>query len=155
MADTLQQALSAELEAVRQFSDLLRREQQALSTGDTNSLPGLAEKKDVLIEGINALTSRRNQHLVACGLGIDRPGIDSWCATHPGETAVAAIWSEILEAVAKARDLNRLNGELIQMRLQYTNKALGVLLRREDALDLYGPDGQSTTGGSRRINDSV
>ncbi|MDR1935831.1 MAG: flagellar protein FlgN [Candidatus Accumulibacter sp.] len=48
-----------------------------------------------------------------------------------------------------------MNGQLIQLHMQYTGQALEILLRKESRLDLYGPDGRSTTSGDRRIDDSV
>jgi hypothetical protein len=39
--------------------------------------------------------------------------------------------------------------------MQFTGQALEILLRKEGKLDLYGPDGRSTTSGDRQINDAV
>lgn len=149
------QTLSAEAEAVRQFVALLKLEQNVLSSGHTDDLPALAEQKSTLALHLNSLATQRNAALAAHGLSADRSGVEAWCAKHPEEKTAGKTWSAILSLAGEARELNRLNGELIQIRMQYNSKALEALQGGRNSLDLYGPDGQSTTPGKRRINDVV
>lgn len=149
------QAMSAEAEAVQQFVDLLKLEQTSLSNGNTDNLPEFAEQKSKLAVHLNSLAAQRNASLAAQGFAADRAGIEAWCATFPDEQHASSTWRTILSLAAEARELNRLNGELIQMRMQYITKALEALQSGNKSLDLYGPDGQSTTAGHGRINHSV
>ncbi len=148
-------ALGAELEAVQQFVDLLKLEQTELSTGSTNALPELSERKSTLAIHLSELAAQRNTALAAQGLGADRAGLDAWCAKHPSDKKAAKAWAAILALAGEARELIRLNGALINIRMQYNARALEALRAGSATLDLYGPDGQSTTPGSRRINDAV
>ncbi len=147
--------MSAEVEAVQQFVDILKLEQASLSQGNTDDLPGFAEKKTKLAVNLNNLATKRNAVLAEQGLNADRAGVEAWCAKHPQEKNAAKVWFGILSLAGEARELNRLNGELIQMRMQYNAKALEALQGGRTSLDLYGPDGQSTALSSRRINDAV
>ena len=61
----------------------------------------------------------------------------------------------IMAQAAEARELNRINGELIELHLQHNARALNALRGGSDSLNLYGPDGRSRTVGSARINDSA
>lgn len=151
----LQQTLVAEAEAVQQFAELLKLEQTSLSSGKTDELPAYAEQKEKLAVRLNTLSAQRNAALAAQGLDADRAGVEAWCAKHPNEKDLAAAWSGILLRAGEARELNRLNGELIQIRMQYNAKALEALQGGNNSLALYGPDGQSTTSGNTRINDAV
>lgn len=151
----LLQTLTAEAEAVRLFVDLLQREQNALKSAKTDELAELAEKKSQLGITLNQLADQRNTLLAASGLSNDRSGIDAWCAQHPAEKGASAAWQSIVLLAGEARELNRLNGELIKIHMQYNAKALEALRGGQSALELYGPDGQAQTPGSRRINDAA
>lgn len=150
-----QQTLDAEAKAVQQFIGLLQLEQTALSTGKTDELPALIEKKAGLAARLNALAAQRNQSLAEQGFAADLVGVESWCAKNPQEKNVPDAWQQILSLASEARELNRLNGELIQMRMQYNAKALEALQGGKDSFDLYGPDGQSKSPSKRRISDAV
>jgi flagella synthesis protein FlgN len=149
------QTITAEAEAVQQFIDLLKLEQTTLSNGKTDDLPAFAEQKSRLASHLNSLATQRNTSLAAQGFGADRKGVESWCAKYPDKKTAKITWTKILSLAGEARELNRLNGELIQMRMHYNAKALEALQGGRNSLDLYGPDGQSTTAGNRRINDAV
>jgi flagella synthesis protein FlgN len=149
------QTIAEETTAVRQFVDLLKLEQTSLSNGSTDDLLDFAEQKSKLATQLNKFAAQRSALLVAQGFSADRTGVDAWCASYSSKEEAGASWSGLLSLAAEARELNRLNGELIQMRMQYNANALEALRGGKNALDLYGPDGQSTSPGHRRINDAV
>ena len=145
------QTMTAEAVAVQQFVSLLKLEQTSLSNGNIDNLPDFAEQKNKFSVHLNSLAEQRNAVLTAQGFAADRAGIETWCTKHPEEQNARKAWQKILSLAAEARELNRLNGELIQMRLQYISKALEALQSGNKSLDLYGPDGQSTPPDNRRI----
>ena len=149
------QTLAEELKIVQQFVEQLKLEQAALSAGNTDALPEFAERKSQLAVQLGQFAAKRNAALVTQGFNTDRNGIEAWCAKHPNEKSLFDTWAGILARASEARELNRLNGELIQLRTQFNAKALEALRGGNNALDLYGPDGQSTTPGLPRINHSV
>lgn len=155
MVTDIQKMIEAEAIVVEQFVDVLRLEQVALGNGSTDELPLLAEQKTGLATQLNTLTTQRNALLASQGFEADRAGIETWCAINPGAKSTSATWLKTLSLAAEARELNRLNGELIGIRMQYNAQALEILHRSETSLNLYGPDGQSKTKGGRRINDAV
>ncbi len=145
------QAMTAEVVAVQQFVSLLKLEQTSLSNGNIDNLPEFAEQKSKFSVHLNSLAEQRNTALAAQGFAADRAGIEAWCIKYPEEQNARKAWQKILSLASEARELNRLNGELIQMRLQYISKALEALQSGKKSLDLYGPDGQSTPPDSRRV----
>lgn len=147
--------LAEEAINIQLFVDLLNREQLALKSGETDSLPDFADQKNQLAGTLNNLAEQRNVLLSARGFSADREGFEAWRAKHSDEQTIADTWSSILELAMEARELNRLNGELIQLRLSATSKALQALQAGTNSLDLYGPDGQSTSSGQRRIDHAV
>ena len=151
----LQQTMVAEAQTVERFVDLLKLEQSALGRGDTDKLPGYAEQKLEFAAQLNELAAQRNAALATLGFSGDRAGADAWCARHPEEPAATRAWTAVLALAGEARELNRLNGELIRLRMQYNAKALEALRGGASSLDLYGPDGQTTPPERRRINPSA
>ena len=154
-ASTFLQTIAEEVKTVQQFADLLKLEQTSLSAGNTDDLLVFAEQKSQLAIDLGRLAAQRNLSLAAQGFAADRPGVEAWCAKHPSEKTASDTWSRILVLAREARELNRLNGELIQLRMQFNAKALEALQGGKNSLDLYGPDGQATTSGRPRINQAV
>lgn len=149
----LRQVIAEETRAIQQFVDLLLVEQKALSSGDTDELPILAEKKTRLADHLNQLAEQRKTALSALGFSGSRDDIAAWCAQNPTEHEVANTWTSVLTLAREARELNRLNGELIKLRMNSTAAALEALRASKSSLDLYGPDGQSAKSvGHRRID---
>jgi flagella synthesis protein FlgN len=154
-AAVLEKMIAEEAQVLAQFIDLLKLEQDSLSNGNIEALAGHAEQKTKFGARLNSLAAQRNAALTAQGLGHDRSGIDAWCAGHPGHETTATAWSALLSLAGEARQLNRTNGDLIQIRMRYNAKALEALRGGNSSLDLYGPDGQSRSAAHRRINDTV
>ena len=151
----LLQIIAEEARTVEQFVDLLNHEQTALSAGETDELPALAEQKSTLADDLVNLDRQRNDLLATLGFKPGRTGMEAWCAKYPAEQSVAETWATILRLATEARELSRVNGELIQLRLNFTAKALQALQAGKSSLDLYGPDGQATNSGQRRIDHAV
>ena len=154
-AARLQQILNSETETVSLFVVALREEQKALAHGNTEALPALIAEKDELAARLGTLATQRNVLLAGWSYAADRPGIEAWCTQHPEEEGVASAWAGVLALAREAKELNRLNGELIGLRMQHNARALEALRSGHNPLDLYGPDGQSRAQNSRRINDAV
>jgi flagella synthesis protein FlgN len=151
----LLRAVNAEKEVVQSFVDLLGLEQAALAAGNTDQLPTLIEQKNLSANQLATLAQERNSILSAQGYAADRAGIEAWCEKHPRQTAVAEAWKKTISLASEARELNNINGKLITLRMQHNAKALEALRGGSNSLDLYGPDGQSTSLGRMRINDAV
>ena len=149
------EVISAEAEAVERFVDLLAREQKALASGDTEALPSLLDEKNNLAAHLESLASQRNGALQVQGFPANRTGMEAWCAKRPESKATTEIWPRIIAGAKEAQRLNRLNGELIGLRIRYNAQALEALRRGNSSLDLYGPNGQTTTQTNRQLNDAV
>lgn len=149
------QAVAAEAGRIKQFVELLEREKSALTDGRIDELPAIAADKEKLAANLNELARLRNSHLATLGFAPDRQGMDAWSAQHPEQKDTASAWNRTLSLAAQAKELNRLNGQLIQLRMQYNSQALEILQRKESTLDLYGPDGRAAALGDRKINDAV
>lgn len=147
--------IKTEADEVSAFVLLLGEEQDALKSGNPEALPDIVARKSAVAGRISALTGRRNIALARDGLPADRPGVTGWLERNPGDNAVRKSWERLQQLAEEARELNRVNGELIQIRLQANSQALEALLSAANRQDLYGADGQAEQAATRRIIDSA
>lgn len=144
--------LRHETEALGLFIAALKGEQGALKAGDTDALPGFVEQKNRTIVLLNRLGQQRNAFLQAAGLGTDRSGLLAWGKTSPDTERLS---EALLKAAEEAKEINRLNGLLISMRLRATQAALEALTPRAANHGLYSATGQTTIRTGYRLIDSV
>ena len=152
---SLAETILAEADVASAFVLLLQEEQDALKSGNADVLPDLIERKADVTRQLAPLSDTRNSFLVRAGFNTDRAGIESWLAKQPNDNAVRHSWEKLQRLAAEARELNRLNGELIRLHLQNNAHALEALFSSSNRQDLYSADGQATTGATRRIIDSA
>lgn len=155
MTVSLLELLAHETKLVGEFIAKLTVEQEALKQGAMESLAAINTRKLELANLLNAAESERNTALVKSGFVGDRGGMLNWLAKHDKESAVAREWKRLMELAAEARELNRLNGKLIDLRLQATNQALNALTLAPQRSTLYGPDGHATRSTGSRIIDAA
>lgn len=152
-ATLFQQTVAAEIAVVQVFVALLEREQQMLIKGEVNELLELVGEKNALAAQLASLAAQRGTWLAAEGRTADRSGVTAWLADHPDESDAGTAWTLLLSLATQARELNRVNGGLIQLRMHHNAQALELLLGGNGALALYGPDGQNAAPSARRISD--
>ena len=142
-------SLTAELVSVRGFVELLQHEQALLTENRTDQLLDLAEKKSSQAVALNQLAENRRTLLAKEMATLSSENTQSWLETHSKKGL--ALWQEIRIFAEQAQRLNRINGELIQMKLRHNMQSLTTLSQAVHKADLYGPDGQrSFAPGSGR-----
>jgi flagella synthesis protein FlgN len=142
-------ALTTEHLALLNFVALLEREQEMLVANLTDRLLELSEQKSSDAIALNefAQTSRTLLQTNIPQLSVD--SIHAWLGKHSPEGL--AIWQKNLTLAKRSQQLNRANGEVIQMKLRHNQQSLAVLSNAVNRANLYGPDGQpSFSPGSGR-----
>jgi len=142
-------ALTAERAALLSFVDLLEREQGMLVENRTDRLLEQSEQKSNASFGLNELAEARRSLLQENLPKLSADAIHAWLAAHNPQGL--AVWHEVLALAERAQQLNRTNGELIQIKLRHNQQSLAVLSSTVNKANLYGPDGQpSFSPGSGR-----
>lgn len=147
--------IPAEGKAVAVFVALLKEEQTALQQGDIEALDAIVAKKTPLSAELDSIAGRRRAALEETGFPGNREGVERWLSTSPEGPAVRAAWKALLALAAEARELNRVNGELIGLRLRNNTQALQALLGAVPREELYGPDGRPTPPSGNRVIDAA
>lgn len=133
-------ALTNERDSLRDFVDLLEREQSALVQNLADQLLKLAEQKSAAALVLTGLVEARHLLLKQNLPELSPASIQTWLQTH--NKAAWPIWQELRGLAERARLLNQNSGDLIQMKLRYNQQALAVLNNAANKANLYGPDGQ-------------
>jgi flagella synthesis protein FlgN len=142
--------LPAEHQTLEALVAVLEREQQALIHADTDTLTALLAEKQPLVNQMNTYGAARNKALAAAGLAADDTGMRAALA-QAADAQAEAHWNRLLELTARAKELNRVNGVLINKQLTHTQGAINALNPQGSGNAVYGPDGQSQAGfGNRR-----
>lgn len=142
------QALAKEHALLQRFVELLEEEQKALVEGVNDALPALADRKTLMSNELLACEQERARHQVRAGVGADKASIAAWLSQSAPDAAVE--WTAFLELVARAKELNDLNGRLIGERMSNNQQAIHALMAAANRTATYGPKGQSLTGNVSR-----
>ncbi|MCX7898469.1 MAG: flagellar protein FlgN [Rhodocyclaceae bacterium] len=153
-AEALAQTLDDEVRLVAALIDALERERKVLLDGKAEALSPLVAEKEALILRWRELAQARDRALARQGLPGGKPGMHAWLAQAP--EALQRQWRQVLGAIERAQELNRLNGELIALQLAHHRNALASLTQAQNVGLLYGPDGEASAHGpgSRRLGEA-
>lgn len=146
------EVLEAEINALGEVVRLLLAEQEQLTAGQTEGLDTLAGEKQSLYQRLAALADERNRLLAGIGLPADLVGLDAWAARTGGAPARVA---RLVALASEAREHNRINGQLITLRLNHTQAALRTLTGAPPGGGLYARDGKASPQTGYRLIDSA
>lgn len=133
-------ALSAERTALLGFIALLEHEQAALIENRSDALPELSEQKTTDATRLSQLADTRRELLKQAIPNQNAETVASWLGKH--SPAELTSWQDIVALTQRAKQLNQINGELIQMKLRRNQQALTVLGNAVNKAGVYGRNGQ-------------
>ncbi|MES2263438.1 MAG: flagellar protein FlgN [Pseudomonadota bacterium] len=136
-------SLREEQRVITALLAVLQQEQQYLLAADIEALTLLTPQKSALVNDMAVLASQRHGALGAAGYPAEEAGMEAWIAAS-GDAEAAPLWQQVLQQTRNAKELNRLNGMLINKHLSHTQGALQAL-RPQAQSNVYGPSGLSTT----------
>ncbi|MBC7683956.1 MAG: flagellar protein FlgN [Bdellovibrionales bacterium] len=143
--------LQDELKLIVCLIDLMKQEQQCLVAADTDALETLTPLKTQLVEQLAQLASRRHAALASDGFAASEVGMESWL-NRMGNPGVRAAWQQLLGKTGDAKELNRVNGMLINKQLSNNHALINAMRAPANAADtaFYGPSGQTTAATGKR-----
>jgi flagella synthesis protein FlgN len=139
--------LAAERQLLASLTVALQDEQRLLIAADADGLLQVTPGKNQLVQQLATLAGERHRALGAAGFEAGEAGMEPWLAAH-GTDAVRGEWTALLDAAREAKELNRVNGMLINKHLANNQAALAELRPQAGAgTAVYGPGGMTLTGG--------
>lgn len=146
--NVLLNCIQNETMAMAGLVELLCQEQTVLSHAPTPELMeeinGFTQKKHQLISDIAQLVQLRTKELIRAGFKPEETSVRQWFQNKAEKES----WEKLIEQIAKANELNRVNGLLITRHLARNQSTLDVLYKNQQAGSapaLYGANGQSGT----------
>jgi flagella synthesis protein FlgN len=136
--------LTAEHERISALVELMKQEQQFLVAADADGLAGLTPRKVVLVQELAQLSRERHAALGGAGFIASEAGMEPWLAAQ-GDDISRSAWSQLLALTAEAKELNRVNGMLINRQMAHNQTVLNALRTPTAAPEstLYGAKGQT------------
>jgi flagella synthesis protein FlgN len=137
-------SLREEEQIMSTLLDLLRQEQHLLVTAEIESLSAITTRKTALVTQMTLLSAQRHRSLGKSGFPAEEAGMDAWiAASGEARKESATLWSALLQHTREAKELNRVNGMLINKQMGHTQGALQALSPKGS--NFYSPGGMSTS----------
>ncbi len=130
---------------------LLGREQASLVNMDIDTVENILDEKSILIQSISESSKVRHVELANAGFDADENGMASWIRAHAQEKEQSA-WQAFQTQLAQAKELNRVNGQLINQHFKRNQQALNQLQGQSPnaSAGVYGANGQTATVNQSR-----
>jgi flagella synthesis protein FlgN len=139
--------LRDEQQLIGSIVELMKTEQQFLVSADADGLATITPKKLQLAQKAADLSRLRHRALGAAGFAAAESGMEPWLAVG-GNDELRAHWNDLLNLTREAKELNRVNGMLVNKQMAHTQSMLNVLRPAGNgAGSVYGPGGQAMPGG--------
>ena len=128
---------------------LLQQEQSHLVAADIDRLTEVTTQKTALVGTMAALAKLRHHALGAAGFAAEENGMQAWL-TASGGSADIKLWQQVLDLTRAAKEINRVNGILINKHMVHSQGALNALRPNAQGGDVYGPNGQASKATANR-----
>ena len=148
------ESLRAEHEVLASLVELMKAEQAHLVALDTDGLQAITEQKAQVVAKATEVAQQRHRNLAIAGFAVEEAGMQAWLASINSKSVVDA-WQQLLDITRAAKELNRVNGILINKQMAYNQNALDSLhapAQAKNPNNVYGKNGQTSTAtNTRRI----
>lgn len=128
---------------------LLSREQEALINMDIDQIEDLLDQKGVLLQRISTSVKNRHDALAKVGFDADENGMASWIKSNRLEKELQ-LWQGFQQNLEQAKELNRLNGQMINKHFNRNQQSLGQLQGKPATSGVYGPNGHTASNSYSR-----
>ena len=122
----------------------LVEERTALENGDTLALNTASDSKQLRINKLEALESRRAEICLACGFDAAPANMNALAAWCDDESLIMNSWNQLIDIIKHCQNLNSTNGAIIHVRYEHMKNALTLLRNGTVQGATYGSGGQDT-----------
>ncbi len=126
---------------VEQLLWLLMREQTSLINADIDAVEDLLDEKSKLLQNISTSIQARYDTLSKLGFDANENGMSAWVEKR-GTPEQVQFWKDFQQTLSRAKEMNRLNGQLINKHFNVNQQALNMLQGGASA-GVYGANGQT------------
>lgn len=132
----------------------LQSEQSALISADLDVIERMVDKRVELLQALGAAANSRYDALAAAGFEPNEQGMSAWLQTQSSPLLDSA-WVTFQQQLVQAKELNRLNGILINKNFIRNQEKLDALNGKSSAPQFYGKNGHAHRANASRSGFSV
>jgi flagellar biosynthesis protein FlgN len=143
-----------DVKLINELMFLLSREQFSLIDMDIDAIENLLDEKSTLLQKINASVLVRYQALSNAGYEPNENGMAAWIESSVPMKYIQ-LWQDFQNTLAQAKELNRVNGQLINKHFNRNQQFLNELKGDFANNGVYGPNGQTSSQSYKRPSLSV
>jgi flagellar biosynthesis protein FlgN len=145
-------SLREEHQALAKLIELMKAEQAHLIAANIEGLQEVNEQKAKIVSKASEMAQNRHRALALAGFEPKEEHMQAWLASI-NQNNVCQAWEQLLDITRSAKELNRVNGMLINKHLARNQDALNTLHPPEQAgiqNTVYGPNGHTRGNISSR-----
>lgn len=131
---------------------VLQREHILLSGRDPAAIEEIAREKQRYVTQLHVSGQAHAAALRAAGYLPTTPTLQDWLRQrdrHSGSRLIP-LWQQLESLLTACRQLNQLNGGLIEINRRHSQRALGILLGKTEETELYSSAGATQGSGYSR-----
>lgn len=149
VASNLAITFEQDAKLVSQLLTVLTREQSSLVLADIDAIETLMEEKSFLLQNISQAANTRYATLAAAGFEANESGMIAWLKRNP-KLALNKSWENFQKSILEAKEMNRLNGLLINRHFNRNQQLLNQLQGNSASGSVYGKNGQAQSQSNSR-----
>lgn len=138
--------LAQDAKLLNELVFLLTREQVSLVNADIDAIESMLDEKGGLLQKISASAQGRYKALAKEGYQPNENGMSDW-VNRTADSQCAQAWKDFQNSLVQAKELNRINGQLITKHFNRNQQLLSQLQGRPASATVYGRNGQASTLG--------
>jgi flagella synthesis protein FlgN len=136
--------LTEEHQAIRALTQILQLEQEHLISANVEGIAAITEDKAKAAARMAELATLRHNALAAAGFAPEESSMKLWLESAAGTQSANKSWQELIELAEAAKELNRVNGILINKQMVRNQNVLNILQHGSvQGNNVYGPNGQT------------
>ncbi|BEV07904.1 MULTISPECIES: flagellar protein FlgN [unclassified Methylophilus] len=148
-------SFEADANLVEALIEDLQNEQKALVKADLDTIERIIDQRVELLQALGEAAKQRYAALSAAGFEANEKGMAKWLELGHGKVMDTA-WMEFQKKLAQAKELNRINGILINKHFQRNQEKLDAIQgKATNATQFYGKNGQTHGAHSSRTSFAV
>jgi flagellar biosynthesis protein FlgN len=151
MLPTSNQPISFEQDSqlVTRLLEDLQFEQTALVKADVGRIESLLDKRLQLLQSLSMAAKNRYDALALNGFDANEIGMAAWLKQQ-AKPALNLAWQKFQKSLAQAKEMNRLNGILINKHFNRNQQLLTHLQGGSSSASVYGKNGQAQVQSTMR-----
>jgi len=137
LIDVLEQSITG----LTRLYETLIAERASFGLQDADRITSLADEKVTLLSEIRHLDLQRDRLLEGQGYAPNLEGISDLFKNHPIDRDYVPVIDEFLIRVRECAEANQVNNAIVQSRLRYTQKIIGLIRGRDVDFRQYNRSG--------------